>query len=262
MSDADALVNLFKQRLVLGEVQYGLFCGLADTVATEVLAGAGFDWLMLDTEHAPNDLRSVLHQLQAAAPYADSTSIVVRPAVGDPVLIKRLLDVGAQTLLVPMVESAEHAADLVAAVRYPPAGIRGVGTSLARAARWNRVPGYAQRADDVVCLVCQIESVIGVEQLEAIAAVDGVDALFVGPSDLAASMGHIGNPGHPDVQAAVDKAISAIVGAGKPAGVFAVAPDSAKRWIDLGASFVAIGVDVSLLARSATDLVGAFRAAR
>jgi 4-hydroxy-2-oxoheptanedioate aldolase len=159
-----------------------------------------------------------------------------------------------------MVESPEQAAALVAAMRYPPGGIRGVGGSLARATRWNRVSGYARAADDVVCLVCQIESATGVERAAEIAAVDGVDALFVGPSDLAASMGHIGDTGHPDVQAAVAATIAAVTAAGKPVGLFATSVESAHEWVARGATFVAVGADISLLPRAAGDLASALRA--
>jgi 4-hydroxy-2-oxoheptanedioate aldolase len=241
----DVPTNGFKRRLLAGDVQYGVFCALADSVAAEIVAGAGFDWMLLDGEHAPNDLRTILAQLQAVA--GSGTEVLVRPEVGDTVTIKRLLDIGAQSLLVPMVETAAHAADLVAAVRYPPAGVRGVGTSMARAARWNRVRDYLQSADREVCLVVQIESVAGLGAIEAIAAVDGVDALFVGPSDLAASMGHRGQPGHAEVQAGVDDALRRIVAAGKPAGVFASTPESVQRWTGLGASVIALGADISLL---------------
>lgn len=250
-------VNRFKQGLTAGDVQFGLFSGLTDPVVAEINAGAGFDWLMFDVEHAPNDLRTVLHQLQVVAAY--DTSSVVRPDHGDTVVIKRLLDVGAQTLLVPMVESAAQAEDLVHAVRYPPNGIRGVGPSLARAARWNRVEGYLANAEAEICLIVQIESVAGVGAIEQIAAVEGVDALFVGPSDLGASMGHLGEPDHPEVLVAVDDAIVRIVANGKPAGVFATSRVHAKRWIELGATFVAVGSDTSLLARATAELAAGFR---
>jgi len=252
-------VNRFKQRLGTGEVQFGMFCGLVDPVASEICAGAGFDWVMVDVEHAPNDLRTVLHQLQATEPY--DTSVIVRPQVGQTDVIKKLLDIGAQTLLVPMVESGDQAAEIVAACRYPPAGVRGVGTSLARAARWNRIDRYADRADAEICVVAQIESVEGVRNIESIAAVDGIDALFVGPSDLAASMGHIGKAGHPDVVAAVDESIRRIVAAGKPAGVFATTPESVQRGVDAGASVVAVGVDISMLVAATSALARQYRPA-
>lgn len=260
MDHAPVPTNAFKARLAAGPPQYGLFSGLADPIAAEILAGSGFDWMMIDAEHSPNDLRTILAQLQATEPY--DTHIVVRPEVGATVGIKRLLDIGVQSLLVPMVESAEQAEMLAAAVRYPPAGVRGVGTSLARAARWNRVAGYAEHADEQVCLITQIESLAGLAAIETIAAVDGVDALFVGPSDLAASMGLIGQTRHADVVAAVDDAIARIVRSGKPAGVFATTPDAAERWVTAGATFVAVGVDIALLASAAESLATSFRPER
>ena len=253
----DLPANLFKRRLRAGEVQHGLFCGLADPVAAEIVAGAGFDWLLLDAEHSPNDLRTILAQLQATAAYG--TPVLVRPDAGDTVTIKRLLDLGVQTLLVPMVESAAQATELVAAVRYPPEGVRGVGSSMARAARWNRVGDYLDRAGDELCLLVQIESVAGLAAVEEIAAVDGVDGLFVGPSDLSASMGHRGRPRHPEVVAAVDDALRRIVAAGKPAGVFATTPDAVESWVGLGATVVAVGVDVSLYVAAVDGLAARYR---
>ncbi len=249
--------NEFKRQLARQGVTYGLFCGLVDPAAAEVIATAGFDWMLIDGEHAPHDLRSILAQLQAAAPY--EVPVLVRPDVGDTVLIKRLLDIGALTLLVPMVESAAQAARVVAATRYPPAGVRGVATSVNRAARWGRIDGYLTDANEEICVICQIETVDGAAAIEAIAAVDGVDALFVGPSDLAASLGLIGQPRHPDVLAAVDDAIERILMAGKPAGVFATAPDLVERWSALGASFVGVGVDIPLLSKAASDLAATYR---
>jgi 4-hydroxy-2-oxoheptanedioate aldolase len=249
--------NTFKRRLGEPGVQYGLFSGLADPVVAEINAGAGFDWLVLDVEHAPNDLRTVLHQLQAIAAY--DTSAIVRAQVGDTVVIKKLLDIGAQTLLVPMVESGAQASELVRAVRYPPIGIRGVGPSLARASRWNQIDGYLLEAERELCLVVQVESVAGLAAIEAIAATDGVDGVFVGPSDLAASMGFLGRPSHPDVMAAVDRAIERIVATGTPAGVFATSSSDAERWADRGATFIALGTDTTLLARAASDLARTFR---
>ena len=244
--------NEFKRQLARPGVTYGLFSGLVDPAAAEVISGAGFDWMLIDGEHAPHDLRSILTQLQAAA--AHDTPVLVRAETGDTVLIKRLLDLSVLMLLIPMVESADQAAQIVAAARYPPAGVRGVATAVNRAARWGMIDDYLSRADGEICVVCQIESVAGTEAIESIGAVDGVDALFVGPSDLAASMGLIGRPGHPDVVAAVDDAITRIVDAGLPAGVFATNPELAARWTALGATFVAVGADIALLAKAATDL--------
>lgn len=249
-------VNTFKQRLA-AEQQIGLWVGLADPYCAELAANAGFDWLLLDGEHAPNDLRSLLGQLQAVAPYASQA--VIRPPIGDTVLIKQLLDIGAQTLLVPMVESAAQAAELVRAMRYPPHGIRGVGAALARASRWNNIPDYLERADEQMCLLVQVENLAGLENLDAIAAVEGVDGVFIGPADLSAAMGHRGNPGHPQVQAAIEDAIARIRRAGKAAGILSGDERLARRYLELGCAFVAVGVDSSVLMRALRNLAGTFK---
>ncbi len=250
-------INTFKQRLHSGQPQIGLWLGLADAYCAELAANAGFDWLLLDGEHAPNDLRSLLAQLQAIAPYPAQP--IIRPPIGDAALIKQLLDIGAQTLLVPMVESAEQAAGLVRAMRYPPAGIRGVGSALARASRWNSIPGYLDRADEQMCLLVQIENLDGLANLDAIAAVDGVDGVFIGPADLSAAMGHRGDPGHPEVQAAIEDAILRIRQAGKAAGILSADQGLARRYLSLGASFVAVGVDTTVLMRGLQTLAAAFK---
>lgn len=250
-------INTFKQRLQSGQAQIGLWLGLADAYCAELAANAGFDWLLLDGEHAPNDLRSLLAQLQAIAPYPAQP--IIRPPIGDASLIKQLLDIGAQTLLVPMVESAEQAAGLVRAMRYPPAGIRGVGSALARASRWNSIPGYLDRADEQMCLLVQIENLDGLANLDAIAAVDGVDGVFIGPADLSAAMGHRGNPGHPEVQAAIEDAILRIRQAGKAAGILSADQGLARRYLSLGASFVAVGVDTTVLMRGLQTLAATFK---
>ncbi|PVZ19711.1 MULTISPECIES: 4-hydroxy-2-oxoheptanedioate aldolase [unclassified Pseudomonas] len=252
------MINAFKRRLLAQEVQYGLWLGLADAYCAELAANAGFDWLLIDGEHAPNDLRSTLGQLQAIAPYAAQP--IVRPVCGDAALIKQLLDLGAQTLLVPMVETADQAKALVRAVRYPPAGIRGMGSGLARASRWNSVEGYVHQADEQICLLVQVESLEGLANLELIAAVEGVDGVFIGPADLSAAMGYRGNPGHPAVVSAIDDAIGQIVKAGKAAGVLTADEGLAKRYRALGATFVAVGVDTAVLMRGLKGLIGQFRA--
>ncbi len=249
--------NRFKERLLAREVQYGLFVGLTDRIASEIVAGAGFDWMMVDAEHAPNDLGSILGHLQAAA--AHPTDVIVRPADHDPNVIKRLLDLGVRTLLVPMVESAEQATALVRAMRYPPAGIRGVGGSLARASQWMRVPDYFRRADAEMCLVCQVESAPGVAAAAEIAAVDGVDAVFVGPSDLAANLGHLGNPSHPEVQQAIAGAFAAIASTGTPIGTFAITVPDVVRYREMGATMIAAGTDLPLLARATAALAQSCR---
>lgn len=253
----DMPINRFKQRLGSGSAQIGLWLGLADATCAELAANAGFDWLLLDGEHAPNDLRGLLAQLQAIAPYPGQP--IIRPPVGDAVLIKQLLDIGAQTLLVPMVESAEQAADLVSAMHYPPKGIRGVGSALARASRWNSIPDYLNQADAQMCLLVQIENLQGLANLDAIAAVEGVDGVFIGPADLSASMGHRGNPGHPEVQAAIEDAIVRIQKAGKAAGILSADEQLARRYIELGAAFVAVGVDTTVLMRGLQTLAAAFK---
>lgn len=249
--------NTFKLALQQGQVQIGLWVGLADANAAEALAATGFDWLLLDGEHAPNDPRSVLEQLRAVAPYASHP--VVRPVQGDVALIKQYLDIGAQTLLVPMVDSAEQAALLVRAMRYAPEGIRGMGAALARASRWNQVDDYLNQANGQMCLLVQAETTQALANLEAIAAVEGVDGVFFGPADLSASMGYRGQPGHPEVQAAILKGIATVRAAGKGAGVLMADRAAARRYIDAGATFVAVGVDTTLLVRAATELLQAFK---
>ncbi|MCU1736856.1 MULTISPECIES: 4-hydroxy-2-oxoheptanedioate aldolase [unclassified Pseudomonas] len=253
----DMPINRFKQRLQSDETQIGLWLGLADAYCAELAANAGFDWLLIDGEHAPNDLRGMLGQLQAVAPYASQA--IIRPVIGDTALIKQVLDIGAQTLLVPMVESAVQARELVRAIHYPPQGIRGVGSALARASRWNSIPGYLEQADAQMCLLVQIESREGLANLDAIAAVEGVDGVFIGPADLSASMGHRGNPGHPEVQAAIEDAIVRIRTAGKAAGILSADEALARRYIELGAAFVAVGVDTTVLMRGLQTLAAKFK---
>lgn len=244
--------NRFKQAIGTNRQQIGLWATLSNAFAVEVVAGAGFDWLLLDTEHSPGDVLTVLGQLQALSDYPEVSS-VVRPASNDPVLIKRYLDLGVQSLLIPYVQSAEEAAAAVAATRYPPRGIRGV-SALTRATRFGRVPGYAQAADDEICLLVQIETRRGLDALEEIAAVEGVDGVFVGPGDLAASLGHIGQLDHPEVVGAVEGAIRRTVAAGKPAGILTGDHSFAERCVALGTCFTAVGVDAGLLARAADAL--------
>lgn len=249
--------NLFKRGLAAGQWQVGLFLGLAGTIGTEILAGAGFDWLVIDAEHSPNNPGTVLAQLQAASAYP--VQMLVRPMSHDPALIKQYLDAGAQTLLVPLVDDAAQAVALTRAMRYPPAGIRGVAASLARAARWNGIPDYVRKADAEVCLVVQVETRKGLENLDAILAVDGVDAVFIGPADLAASLGHPGEPAHAEVRAAIEHALRRVAASGKAAGVFVTDPELAVKYRALGASFVAVGGDTTLLRGAAVKLADAFR---
>jgi 4-hydroxy-2-oxoheptanedioate aldolase len=249
--------NTFKRALAEGKPQFGLWAALADAYVTELLATAGFDWLLIDNEHAPNDVRSTLAQLQAVAAYASHP--VVRPVRSDSALIKQLLDIGAQTLLLPMIDTADQAADAVAATRYPPQGIRGVGSALARASRWSRIPDYLTTAANELCVLVQVETVQGMENLPAIAAVDGVDGVFFGPSDLSASMGLLGKPGHPTVREAIRNGIQTVRRAGKAAGVLAPDPAIAADYLEAGATFVAVGTDTGLLSRAAADLAGSYK---
>jgi len=234
----------------------GIWICSGSPLVAEICAGAGLDWVLIDMEHAPNGLESVLAQLHAVS--AHPVTPVVRVPIGDVVTIKQVLDLGAQNILVPMVSSADAARAAVDAVRYPPRGSRGVGSALARSARWNRVEGYLADADAHVSLFVQIETTAGVDAAAEIAAVDGVDGVFVGPSDLAASMGLLGQQTHPDVIAAVRRAFDAVRGAGKPVGVNAFDPAVARAYIDAGASFILVGADVSLLARGSEALAKTF----
>jgi 4-hydroxy-2-oxoheptanedioate aldolase len=236
--------------------QFGIWVCSASAVNAEIAAGSGLDVVLIDAEHSPNGLESILAQLHAVAAYP--VSALVRPPFGDPVVIKQYLDLGVQNLLIPMVDSAEQAAEMVRAVRYPPHGIRGVGSALARASRWNRVEGYLADAASTVSLFVQIESAAAVEHVEEIAAVEGVDGILIGPADLAASMGFLGRQEHPEVVAGVLRSIAAASAVGKPAGVNAFAPAAADRYVEAGASLVLVGADVALLARSSEALADRF----
>lgn len=245
--------NSFRRRLAEAESPLvGLICGLVDPVATEIVAGAGYDWLLVDGEHATNTPRSVLTQLQAVGGH--EVVPVVRPMSHDPALLKQYLDIGAHTLLVPMVDTVEQATAVVASTRYAPDGIRGVGAALGRATQWGRVTDYDRTAGDEVFVIAQVESATGLEHVEEICAVEGIDATLVGPADLAASLGHLGDPGHADVRAAVLDVIQRTTTAGLPAGVYAPDPAFARSCVDAGARFVLVGADVVALARAADDI--------
>lgn len=250
-------VNRFKHALTRNQPQFGLWAAFADPYVTESVAAAGFDWLLIDNEHAPNDVRSTLAQLQAMAPYASHP--VVRPVRSDTAIIKQMLDIGAQTLLLPMIDTAEQAREAVAATRYPPHGVRGVGSALARASRWNRIPGYLDRAADELCVLVQVETVAGMQNLHEIAAVSGVDGVFFGPSDLSASMGLLGQAGADDVRRAIRDGMAVVRAAGKAPGVLAPAREHAREYLEAGAIFVAVGTDVSLLNTAANALIGSYR---
>jgi 4-hydroxy-2-oxoheptanedioate aldolase len=239
-----------------GKAKFGFWLALGNAYSAEICATAGFDWLLIDAEHGPNDVRSILAQLQAIAPYP--AHAIVRPPVGDPNLIKQLLDIGVQTLLVPMVETAAQAAAIVAATRYPKAGIRGVGGALARASRWNAIPDYLHQANAEICVLVQVESVTAMKNLDAIAAVDGVDGVFIGPSDLAATMGHLGNPTHPAVLTVIEDAIHRIKLSGKPPGILTFDEPLIQRYSELGCRFIAVGADVILLTKVVRNLAQKF----
>ncbi len=251
-----APVNTFKAALRDGRHQYGLWLGLADPYAAEACATCGFDWLLVDGEHAPNDLRSTLAALQAVAPYPSHP--VVRIPEGQTALIKQVLDIGAQTVMVPMVETAAQATELARAMRYPPEGVRGVGASLARSSRWNQYGDYVHTANGQVCLLVQVETIGAIGQLADIAAVDGVDGVFIGPADLSASMGLLGQPAHPQVRAVIEQAIATILAAGKAPGILCTDEALARHYAAQGARFVAVGVDTSLLTQTARALAGRF----
>jgi 4-hydroxy-2-oxoheptanedioate aldolase len=236
----------------------GMWVCSGSPLIAELCAGSGLDWLLIDMEHSPNGLESVLAQLQAVAAYP--VTPVVRVPIGDVVTLKQVLDLGAQNILVPMVSSADEAREVVEAVRYPPRGRRGVGSALARSGRWNRVDDYLANADAHVSLFVQIETADGVEAAARIAEVDGVDGVFVGPSDLAASMGLLGQQTHPDVAAAVRRTFAAVRAAGKAVGVNAFDPAVARAYLDAGATFVLVDADVALLARGSERLAAEFGA--
>jgi 4-hydroxy-2-oxoheptanedioate aldolase len=252
-------VNNFKRALSQGELQLGLWAAFADAYVTEALAGADFDWLLIDNEHAPNDLRSTLAQLQSVAPYRSHP--VVRPVRSDTAIIKQMLDIGVQTLLLPMIDTQEQAVEAIEATRYPPNGVRGVGAGLARASRWNRVAGYLDAAEAELCVLVQVETVKGLENLPGIASTEGVDGVFFGPADLSASMGLLGKPGAEPVRRAICDGIAIVRQAGKAAGVLAPDRTIADEYIAAGATFVAIGTDVGLLGAAAKALLTSYRAA-
>jgi 4-hydroxy-2-oxoheptanedioate aldolase len=248
--------NQFKKAALAGERQLGAFMALADPVSAELMATTGFDWLLIDGEHGPNDIKSVMGQLQALAAY--SVNPVVRMQDHDVANIKRVLDVGGQTLLIPMVESADQAKQLVQAVQFPPKGVRGMGGGLTRATRWGSIPDYLEKADANICLILQLESPEGIEELDAITNTDGVDAIFIGPADLAAAMGYIGQPAHPEVCRVVEDAIKRIHATGKPVGVYCGDPEQVKTYLDMGASFFLVGADTILLKRASESLLKSF----
>ena len=249
--------NRFKQALIEQRPQVGLWSSLCSSIVAEIIGNSGFDWILIDTEHAPNEIPGLLSQLQAMV--NGTAEPVVRCAWNDAVLIKRILDIGARALLVPFVQNAEEARRAVAATRYPPHGIRGVSVA-PRANRYGRVPGYHGKAQDDICVLVQVETTRAMDQIEAIAAVEGVDGIFIGPSDLAADMGHLGNPGHPEVQTAIARGAARIRAAGKAAGFLTGSDaDAVAGSLEMGFTFVAAGGDVGILARATETLAAQCR---
>ncbi len=252
----DLPVNSFKRAIKAGRQQIGLWSSLPSSVTVEILAGAGFDWLLLDTEHSANELPMVYAQLQAAAS-GGTAHPAVRLPWNDAVMIKRFLDAGAQTLLLPMVETAEEARRAVAATRYPPNGMRGFAGA-ARASRFGRVKDYHIRAAGEICVLVQVETQLGLDNLDAIACVEGVDGVFIGPGDLSAALGYLGQQKHPDVVAAIEGAIRRIRALGNAPGILTSDEALARRYIDAGCLFTAVGADISILARGAEALAKKF----
>jgi len=244
--------NTFKTALRENRFQLGLWVALASPYAAEVVSGSGYDWLLIDGEHGPNDIPLLSAQFLAVS--RSGAHPIVRLPAGETWLIKQILDIGAQTLLIPMVESLEQAQALVRAVRYPPHGVRGVGAALGRASQFSRIGDYLETANDEICLIVQIESRAGLDALDAIAALDGIDGLFIGPSDLAADMGYLGQPGHPEVTAAITDAFARIKKAGKARGIMTLDLAQARRYREMGADFMAIGTDVTVLVSATSKL--------
>ncbi len=249
--------NLLKKRLAAGEVLYGCWLGMADAYVAEVASGAGFDWLLIDGEHVPAGIRNLSDQL--AVVLGSASLPMVRPVNDDPALIKQLLDIGAQSLLVPMVDSADQARAILRATRYPPQGVRGVGASMARASRFGAIPDYLGTANAQICLFLQIESLAGLDALDEMLTIEGVDGFFIGPSDLAADMGLLGQPGHSQVKARVMEALSRIRSAGRAAGVLTTDPAYIDECLAAGANFVGVGVDMALYAGAMKALAAKYR---
>lgn len=243
-----APTNILKQRLAAGETTFGCWLSFAEGNVAEMMGTAGFDWLLIDGEHAPNDIRSIRDQLIAL--HGSPSSIAVRVPIGETWVIKQVLDAGAQTVMVPMVESADQAREMVRACRYPPSGIRGVGAASTRASRFSDIPDYIKTADAQICLIVQVESRAGMAALDDILAVDGIDGVFIGPADLASDMGHAGDSTVPEVQDTIMDALQRISAAGKAPGIMSLG-DGTQAYLDAGARFLAVGIDVLLLVKAA-----------
>lgn len=252
------LSNPFRAALLRGETQFGLWLSSTSSYMAEIAATSEYDWLLIDGEHAPNTIQDLHHQLQAVAPY--NSHPVIRPVEGNCSTIKQILDIGARTLLIPMVDTPEQARAVVAATRYPPVGVRGVGAGVARAARWGRIENYMAQANDELCLLIQVESKTALENLDAILEVEGIDGVFIGPADLSASLGFPDNAGHPEVQRIIEQSIRRIRAAGRAAGILAVDPAMAKKCLAWGANFVAVGVDTMLYTDALDRRLALFKA--
>lgn len=252
----DPLANPFKRAILAGRPQVGLWSSLSSHISVEVLAGAGFDWLLLDTEHSPNDLPMVYGQLQAMT--GGTAHPIVRPPWNDTVVLKRYLDAGVQSFLIPYVQDETEAKAAVAATRYPPRGVRGFA-SASRASRFGRVKDYYARCEAEICVLVQVETRHALGNLEAIAGVEGVDGVFIGPGDLSADMGHLGSPGHPEVQAAIGDAIRRIKARGKAPGILTGDEKLARSYVEQGCLFTAVGADIVILARGAEQLAARFK---
>lgn len=250
--------NKLKKLIQKDEITYGVWNAINDTYIAEILAGAGYDWIVVDAEHSPFDQRTILTQIQAMAAYPE-TQVIVRAPSADAVYLKKILDFGVQSILIPMVETVEQAEEMVQAVRYPPNGTRGVAPSMARASRWGAVENYAQNADEEMCLILQIESKKGIENLEEISKIEGVDALFIGPADLSASYDHLGDTDHPEIEQVIQEALETIRKNGKVAGILALHENEVQAYADQGANFIGIGVDLLMLASAVRETIGKYR---
>lgn len=253
-------VNQFKKALREKRTQYGLWCSLLGPLNTEICAAAGYDWLLLDAEHTPNDPMNLLQQAQVVAAYP-GTAAVARVPMGHgyvgQALIKQYLDVGIQNILVPMVDTPEQARELVRCMRYPPEGIRGMAA--ARASGWGRNPNYVKEANREVCLLVQVETREGMRNLDAIADVEGVDGVFIGPSDISAAFGHVGDPWHPEMQALHEDAFRRIQAAGKAVGILTLDEALARQHVEMGATFIAVGTDSNLMVKATGALAAKFK---
>ena len=246
-----APINEFKRRLKAGETLMGCWLSGASPVMTEVLVSAGFDWLLIDGEHSPNTITTMTEQMRIIGP--SGVPALARVPFGDTWQIKMVLDTGCQTVLVPMIETADHAREMVQAMKYPPEGVRGVGAYAARASGYGGTPEYLQTANEQTCLLLQIENKAGLDALDEVLTIDGVDGVFIGPSDLSANLGYLGQPEHPEVQKAIDESLNKIMASGKAAGILTMNLDLVKKYADMGVGFIAAAMDIPMLAVTARD---------